>query len=481
MIDLSENISEYILSVFGEDYFNNFKKFVGEEHVQYLRLTGEENNSTIISNLGEYGIKLEQHDSVPAAYKITGGIDVIGKTLEYTIGKYYIQSLSSMIPALVLDPGPNDIVLDMCGAPGSKSTQISELMTGRGTLYSNEPKSARIKSLVYNIERHGLTNFGILSSKGELLSKFYYNYFDKILVDAPCSALGVVQKRGEVSNWWDMKRVNTISDTQLRLLISAIKSAKVGGEIVYSTCTLTVEENEVLLDKVLRKYPVELADIELPVKSHAGFTEYEGVALNPQLSRSKRIIPWEVNSDGFFVAKLVKTANVEAPQKNGYPPKHQEIKLLHSNHKDVKNYLEQLINRFGIPPEVFENYNYFRKSNTLHFVQKDWKADDLTPFVKIGLKFALIDKRDICVMNPLAAKVFGDFAAQNVFEISDIEDLQKYMSGGIIKSITDRKGTQIVRYNNCSLGTASASEEGLKSQFPRAMRTHEIVYPKNSE
>lgn len=285
MIELSENISEYLLSVFGQDYLNNFKKFIEEDHVQYLRILGEENNSRLISDLGKYGIKLAQHDSVPIAYKVTGGTEVIGKTIEYTIGKYYIQSLSSMIPPLVLNAGPNDIVLDMCGAPGSKSTQISELMTSRGTLYSNEPNNSRIKSLVYNIERHGLTNFGVLRSKGELLSKLYHNYFDKILVDAPCSGLGIVQKKGEVSNWWDRKHVDRISDLQLRLLISAVKSAKVGGEIVYSTCTLTVEENELLIDKVLKRYPVELADIELPVKSHPGFTEYEGAALNPH-SRS---------------------------------------------------------------------------------------------------------------------------------------------------------------------------------------------------
>ena len=96
-------------------------------------------------------------------------------------------------------------------------------MRSKGTLYTNEPNNSRIKSLVYNIERHGLTNFGVLRSKGELLSKMYNNYFDKILVDAPCSGLGIVQKKGEVSSWWNMKHVDRISDTQMRLLISAIK------------------------------------------------------------------------------------------------------------------------------------------------------------------------------------------------------------------------------------------------------------------
>jgi 16S rRNA (cytosine1407-C5)-methyltransferase len=261
------------------------------------------------------------------------------------------------------------------------------------------------------------------------------------------------------------------------LLVSAVKSARVGGEIVYSTCTLTVEENEILLNTLLRKYPVELADIELPVKSHPGFTEYEGVKLNPQLSKSRRIIPWEVDSEGFFLAKLIKTDNTEINNKGDYTKKPQEFRLLSSDHKDIKNYLDQLVNRFGFLPDVFDNYKYFRKSNALHFVSRDWEAFDLNPFVKIGNKFASIDKRNICVLHPLAARTLGSSASENVVEISDTEDLRKYFSGETIKHIKDRKGTQIIRYNNYSLGTASASEEGLKSQFPRAMRTHEIVFP----
>ncbi len=476
MSTLSENISEYILSVFGKEYLDNFRKFVEEDHVQYLRINGEENNK-LVSDLEKYGIKLEKHPVVTTAYRVIEGTDVTGKTIEYTIGRYYIQSLSSMIPAIVLNPGPADRVLDMCGAPGSKSTQLSELMRSKGTLYTNEPNNSRIKSLVYNIERHGLTNFGVLRSKGELLSKMYNNYFDKILVDAPCSGLGIVQKKGEVSSWWNMKHVDRISDTQMRLLISAIKSARVGGEIVYSTCTLTVEENELLLDRIMKKYPVELADIELPVISHEGFTRYEGAELNPLLAKSRRIIPWEINSEGFFVAKLIKTGATESNSKDKYHKRPQNIRLINSKDRNIAVYLKQLIDRFGFPPEIFDEYKYTRKSNAFHFVHRDWEANDLNPFVKIGIKFANIDKRDMCVLHPLAAKTFGNYAEKNFVEISERDDLKKYLSGETIKRINDKKGTQIIRYNNYSLGTASASEEGLKSRFPRAMRTHEIVFP----
>ena len=151
----------------------------------------------------------------------------------------------------------NDTVLDLCSAPGSKTTQLGEMMRNNGTLISNEIALDRVKMLVFNIDRMNLINAGIIHSKGELLSKIYPDYFDKILVDAPCSGLGIIQKKNEISNWWSLKRASILGDLQLRLLIAAIKMVKEEGEIVYSTCTLTIEENELIINKVLKKYPVK--------------------------------------------------------------------------------------------------------------------------------------------------------------------------------------------------------------------------------
>src|SRR5690606_18620642 len=157
---------------------------------------------------------------------------------------------------IVLNPSSEDVVMDLCSAPGSKTTQMAEMMNNDGTLVVNEVEIDRIKSLVFNLDRMSMVNTGIIHSKGEVLSKYYNNHFDKILVDAPCSGLGIIQKKEEVSNWWNLNRVERLQELQMRLLISAIKMAKVGGEIVYSTCTLSVEENEMVIDKIIKKYPV---------------------------------------------------------------------------------------------------------------------------------------------------------------------------------------------------------------------------------
>ena len=260
----------YLKSVFGEEYLNRYKEYINSDYNSYVRITGEESEKeTLINNLRSYGIILEQISGLPFAYKIIEGHQTIGKTLEHALGKYYIQSLSSMIPPFVLSPSPGEIVLDLCAAPGSKTTQLAAMMNNTGTLIANEPNLQRVKALIYNLDRLGFVNLAVIKEKGELLSKFYENYFDKILVDAPCSALGIIQKKGEVSNWWNLNQAEKIAELQFRLLLSAVKMAKVGAEIVYSTCTLTLEENEVILNKILKKYPVELIEFELPLKRYA--------------------------------------------------------------------------------------------------------------------------------------------------------------------------------------------------------------------
>ncbi len=262
-----------------------------------------------------YNIHTEPVQGIPFALKVISGNELAGKTVEHIMGDYYIQGLSSMIPPIVLSPSTNDKVLDMAAAPGSKTTELGELMQNKGMLIANEIAIDRVKMLVYNLDRMNLVNFGVLHFKGELLSKVYSGYFDKLLVDAPCSGLGIIQKRGEVNDWWSKEKAEGLGELQTKLLVGAIKMLKTGGELIYSTCTLTVEENELVLDKLLKKYPVELLPIELPVKSHDAFTSYEGVQLSPSLALAKRLIPWEVNSDGFFIAKFRKTDDTISPGK----------------------------------------------------------------------------------------------------------------------------------------------------------------------
>jgi 16S rRNA (cytosine1407-C5)-methyltransferase len=475
LIELSSNIKNYILENFGEDYLQKYQDYFNSNYKSYLRISRSKNSDSLISSLHEYGIELSAIPNIPEAYKINVGENIVGKTLEFVLGQYYIQSLSSMIPALVLNPAENDVTLDMCAAPGSKTTQLSELMNNRGTLVANEISLERMKSLIFNLDKINAMNTGVLKGKGELLSKIYDNYFDKILVDAPCSALGIVQKKGEVSNWWDVKKAEALSEQQIRLLVAAIKMAKVGGEIVYSTCTLSLEENEYVVNKVLNKYPVELLEFDLPIKSIDGFTKYAGEHLNDELKKTRRILPWDNHSEGFFVAKLVKTDDTEANQK--YSPKEKKHEFIRHTQPKIQIYLKEISERFAIPYQVFENYKYINKNGDIYFVDRNWNGGVIENFMRIGSKLGSIDKRDKLQIHTAAAQLLGSSAQNNCVEI-DKEELEIYFGGGIIRKEFMPFGQKIVLYRNQVIGTASASSEGLKSQFPRAFRTQEIIFPK---
>ncbi|MEJ2506932.1 MAG: RsmB/NOP family class I SAM-dependent RNA methyltransferase, partial [Ignavibacteriaceae bacterium] len=278
---ISDKVYNYLTNLFGEGSAKKYLDFVEENPSVYVRVNSLKiSRDDLVNRLKKrYNIESEIFTSLPNAIKFQEREEDLGKTLEIALGYYYIQGFSSMLPALVLNPTADDKVLDLCSAPGSKTTQMAELMQNSGTLIVNEVQQDRIKALIYNLDRLNIINTGVIHSKGELLSKYYQNYFDKILVDSPCSGLGIIQKKIEVNAWWNLDRVLKLHELQVRLLVSAIKMLKVGGELVYSTCTLTPEENELVINKLLKKYPVEVERISLPIEHRNGFTEYNGEQL----------------------------------------------------------------------------------------------------------------------------------------------------------------------------------------------------------
>ncbi|HSP87153.1 MAG TPA: RsmB/NOP family class I SAM-dependent RNA methyltransferase [Ignavibacteriaceae bacterium] len=474
MIDPGEKIKSYLSALFGEKNLSSFIDFINAKPFQYLRVNPLKTTPEILSKqlFERYGIETEKISEIPFALKVIQGDEIAGKTLEHILGLYYIQGLSSMIPALILAPDENNIVLDLCAAPGSKTTQLGEMMKNKGTLISNEIQLSRLKALVHNIERMNIVNAGVLHRKGELLSKVYENYFDKILVDAPCSGLGIIQKKDEVIKWWDENKVTVLADLQLRLLIAAIKMLKVGGEIVYSTCTLTAEENELIINKVLTKYPVELKEIEIPVINHKGLTSIKEASLNPDLIKGKRIFPWETGTDGFFIAKIKKVDATKSPEEISFSKK--DIRFLNYNHKDLFNRIKKLVDHFSINIESFANYKFLIKGIDIFFVAENWNDYNTGIFERIGLKFGTIDKNGEIALNTQAAQLFGNEIKNSVIEFQSQEELKIYMEGGIIKTGSFKEGQHIVKFDGNVLGTAVVTQAGIKSRFPRSKRTQEI-------
>ncbi|MEO0198345.1 MAG: RsmB/NOP family class I SAM-dependent RNA methyltransferase [candidate division WOR-3 bacterium] len=236
----------------------------------------------------------------------------IGNTVEHFMGYYYVQSLSSMIPPLLLDPKPGDKILDIASAPGSKTTQMAQMMKNQGLIVANDVDIDRVKALSNNIDRMGALCVIITIMEGNRFGKLLPDYFDKVLVDAPCSALGTLSKNSEILKWWGSEKIGRLMNTQKALILSGFDSLKPGGLMVYSTCTLTPHENEYIIDYLLQKRPnATIIDFDLPgVRLRNGVTQWGKFQFRPEVGKCKRIEPYyNENFEGFFIALITKLSS----------------------------------------------------------------------------------------------------------------------------------------------------------------------------
>ena len=268
------------------------------------------------SRLESYGWKIRQpFDDFPEVMIIENSLKPgeIGKTKEHLLGYYYVQEISSMLPMLVLKPKAGEIILDLCASPGSKTTQAAAMMRNEGTIIANEVSLGRIGILNANLERCGVMNTIVTRKEGvalcNILSKKVDVKFDKILVDAPCSGEGTLRKSPKTFLIWNPHMIKKIASTQKRLAEAALKILKVGGEMIYSTCTLAPEENEMIVDYLVKKFDVEVEQINLPLKFRSGVCEWEGNKLSKDVEKCLRLYPQDNDTDGFFVAKIKKLSD----------------------------------------------------------------------------------------------------------------------------------------------------------------------------
>ncbi len=263
--------------------------------------------------LENYGWKIKQPFSkFPEIMIIENrlGPGEIGTTKEHLLGYYYVQEISSMLPIIALRPKEGDLLLDLCASPGSKTTQAAAMMENRGTIIANDKEMKRIVILSSNLEKCGVMNTIVTRMDGvhlcEKLQKKSNLKFDKILIDASCSGEGTLRKSIKTFQMWNIKMIEKLARLQKKLAASALGVLKSGGEMVYSTCTLTPEENEGVIDFLIKNFDVEIIDINLGLKTRQGILEWGGKKFDKQVSKCHRLYPQDNDTDGFFVCKLRK-------------------------------------------------------------------------------------------------------------------------------------------------------------------------------
>lgn len=233
----------------------------------------------------------------------------LGKSIEHLLGYYYVQEISSMLPMLALNPQPNEIFLDLCSSPGSKTTQAAAMMNNQGTIMSNDVSLGRISILSANLQKVGASNTIITRHDGIILCnklKKIGMKFNKILVDAPCSGEGNLRSNPKTFIMWNIKAVKKLSRIQKKLASSALELLKSGGEMVYSTCTHSPEENEEVIQYLLDNFDIEIQEIKLPLKTRPGLTSWQDNKFSNELKKACRVYPQDNDTEGFFLCKIKK-------------------------------------------------------------------------------------------------------------------------------------------------------------------------------
>ncbi len=311
----SSDFSRRISGEFGYSEFiiRRWERFFGRQETEklvramenvpkYIRVnTIKTDEDGLLKKLDDRGFEVEKTE-VPFCYEVRNEPYSIGATPEYLMGFYYIMDKSSCIPPLVLEVEQDHLVVDFASSPGGKTTMISQLMKNRGKIIAIEGNRERIPALIDNIHRMGSLNVAVVHMNSAEFLRAGMKV-DRILVDAPCTGEGIIHKDPSRKISRGKEDIQFCSALQIKLLESAIGSLKKGGILVYSTCSLTPEENEMVLESALERFPVHLDEINFGVPA---MTRIGDVRLDPEISKAKRFYPHIHGCSGFFVAKIVR-------------------------------------------------------------------------------------------------------------------------------------------------------------------------------
>lgn len=297
---LPQALSDRLAAQFGPSAVSRMRSaFTAERLPSFRANTLKVTDADVMDVLREEGIAYERVKDIPHAFFVRNRKD--REILEHPLnqeGKIYMQGIASMLPPLVLNPQPGETVLDLCAAPGSKTSQMAALMKNQGRLVAVEPDEIRYQKLLNTMRIQGATMVETMNVDGSHLYKQFPETFDRVLTDVPCSAEGRIDLSDPRSHrFWSDKNSLENAKVQRRILKSAIGCLKVGGTLVYSTCTLAPAENEEMIDWVLKEFP--------EMKTEKFFLPLQELKVWP--NKSVSVLPTK-EREGFFVAKLKKNA-----------------------------------------------------------------------------------------------------------------------------------------------------------------------------
>ncbi|MBR6407784.1 MAG: RsmF rRNA methyltransferase first C-terminal domain-containing protein [Clostridia bacterium] len=382
---------------------------------------------------------------------IDSGLEGIGADPFHHAGAFYVQEPSASCAVAALDPRPGERILDLCAAPGGKSGQIAERLKGDGLLISNEYVRGRVKPLSSNLERLGVRNSVITNCAADLLCERLAGYFDRVLVDAPCSGEGMMRKEAAARDGWSMDNIRLCAGRQKEILRNAAKSVRTGGVLVYSTCTFAPEENEEVISDFLKSGEFELTECGFGF-SRSGLAQY-----GREMCKTVRVFP-DDGGEGHFVAKMIRKSEAGSLR--------EPYRRKDNAHADTLKRAQSLYEELTDEP-IFGKTAVF--GSTVRILPNEMPELSGINVVRAGVDLAEIKGKRLEPMHGfyMAAK------PERVFNLLEMDTSDKriahFLNGQQIEC-GGKKGYCAAAVNGFIMGFGKCSDGVMKNHYPKGLR-----------
>lgn len=451
-----------------DSFLEKFKKLMNDEEY-HLFINSFENN--IFEGIRFNSLKINKNDFIERIknlkYRIPWTSDGFYYYKEnsdvrltihpyYHQGLFYIQEPSAMYPAELLSPSEEERVLDLCAAPGGKTVQMAAMMKNKGLLVSNEISPKRVKALKKNIELYGIKNTIITNSTGKNLLETYGTYFDKVLVDAPCSGEGTFRKDKHSIKEYDKYVGKELYEIQRDILDYAFKLLKTGGYLVYSTCTFNPEENEKQIEYILNKYDCLLVQGNKTGGMASGRPEWSENNTK-EVDRTIRFWPHMTDSEGHFAAKILKISGEEHKARNSrslWKP------YKYINEK-IKDFMEKNLNI------DFNNYFFYNEEEEYYLMDKEYPFNKKNKLQHLGINIGKLNKYNFAPSQSFAMTLKKeDF--KRIIEV-DFNNANKYLKGETLE-LNEENGYCAVVFEDNILGWSKFNNGFFKNLYEKSWR-----------
>ncbi|KRL04218.1 RsmB/NOP family class I SAM-dependent RNA methyltransferase [Liquorilactobacillus oeni] len=452
-----------------KEFIEKYQKILGNEAEEFFQsLNDEPVKAFRLNPLKEEAKRVSYSLKDPVPYVLTGYYGAVsGHSLEHQTGYVYSQEPSAMYVGEAAEVLPGDIVLDLCAAPGGKSTQIAAKMKGKGLLVSNEINRKRATVLAENLERIGAVNVIVLNENPTNLAQKFPGFFDKILVDAPCSGEGMFRKDPDAIGYWSYDYPIECSKRQRQILSEALKMLKPGGQLIYSTCTFAPEEDEQIVEWLLAKYQIKT----IPLKKWPGMDHGLSAVAggNPCVVDTVRLFPHHFKGEGHFIAKFQDERQaLSRTDKRKKVRKKEKTRLFRNLNKDEAK-LWHTFSREVLGRELFPDIELRCWGDRLFRYPQEWPDISKLKFIRPGFQLGTFKKNRFEPAYSLALSL-SESSCKRKIAVS-LAEWKIFVGGNTLRSKAElENGWYLLTCKDKSFCFGKFVNGTIKNFFPKGLR-----------